>query len=382
MSYFFESFKTKDYYLLFKWVIGFYIVFGSLILLILKNKKEAFTRNDKNLLIVLITFIILFSGTRNYNIGTDTYNYFHYFYLKGIKISGFYDFFKTFNTDFLFKVIMYIVFPFKSFMLFLFTVSVIMNVSLYKFARKFTDYGKSGSSLLLFLTIASSFVFINYQINTIRNGLAIPFIFFGIYYVIQNEYKYAFLYLLIAFLFHRTTLIPIACILLVLISGKIKYKYFIIIYIIAIGLAASGFGFDKLTFLANIGNDDFSKLAFQGENEYRTGFRMDFVLYNSLFLLFFIKFSNLKNRTDLVLIKYYILTSIIFFFNFNIPYSDRIGNYSWIVIPLLLFNTIKISFPERKIQISTWVTIFYFVLNYIILGLITAGNHQISEHYY
>ncbi|WNH12228.1 EpsG family protein [Thalassobellus suaedae] len=380
MNYIFENLKTDDYYLILIWVIGCYIIFGSLILMTLQHKTVEFKRNDRNLLIVLVVFIAFFCGTRGQNIGTDTYNYYNYFYLKGLHIDNIFVFFKRLNTDFLFTIIMYVVFPFKSFTLFLLTVSLIMNISLYGFVRKFTNNSSLGSSLLLFLIMTCSLVFLNYELNTIRNGLAIPFILFGIFNTIQKEYKNAFLYFVIAFLFHRTSLIPIACILLVLLSEKVKYKYFIIFYVLAIGLAYMGFGFDKLSFLASIGNDDIQKLVFQGETSYRTGFRIDFVMYNSLFLFLFIKFSNLKNRTDLLLIKYYIVASVVFFFNFNIPFSDRIGGYSWVIIPLLLFNTINTSFPRKKLSILTWVTIFYFALNYIILPLLSGGNDTQNHH--
>ena len=380
MNFIFENFKTADYHLIFKWVLGCYIIFGSLTLLILENRKREFIKNDRNLLVVFVIFTILFSGTRGQNIGVDTYNYYHYFYLKGLHIRGIFNFFETLNTDLFFTIIMYVIFLFKNFSFFLLSVAVILNVSLYKFVRKFTDYGQSGSSLLLFLTLASSFVFLNYQLNTIRNGLAIPFILFGIYCIIQKEYKNAFLYFIVAYFFHGTSLIPIACIVLVLLSKNTKLEYFLVFYVLAIGLAFIGFGFDKLPFLTEIGIDNFQKLAFKGESNYSTGFRIDFVLYNSLFLFLFIKFGNLKDRSDLILLKYYITASVVFFFNFNIPFSDRIGGYSWIVIPLLLFNTIKTSFPGKKLSMLSWVVIFYFVLTYIILPLLT-GSSASSEHY-
>ena len=99
MNFIFENFKTADYHLIFKWVLGCYIIFGSLTLLILENRKREFIKNDRNLLVVFVIFTILFSGTRGQNIGVDTYNYYHYFYLKGLHIRGIFNFFETLNTD-------------------------------------------------------------------------------------------------------------------------------------------------------------------------------------------------------------------------------------------------------------------------------------------
>jgi len=381
MDYLFENLEFSDYITILTYVLGFYIVIGALILRILDKQKILFLRNDRNLLIVFCVFIIFLAGTRGIKIGTDTWNYYHYYFLRGIHINNLFDFFKYFQTDFIFEVIMFLTFPFKNFTVFLITVSAIMNLTIFKFVRKFTDYGHYGSSLILFLLIASSFSFTSHQFNTIRNGIATPFVLFAIYYFSIDQFKKGLFYFVVAYFCHRTALLPFLCVILIIASYKLHYKYFLMAYVLAIGLASTGFGFDKLAFLAEIGNDDFQKLSFSGETKYRTGFRLDFVLYNSLFLFLFLKFSSLKNNTDLFLIKYYILASIVFFFNFNIPFSDRIGVYSWIVIPLLLFNTINLSFPKKKLYVLSLVTLFYFAINYIILPLLTSSAQNSLEHY-
>jgi len=367
MNYFFEHFTFWDYGVLFKFVLGIYILISSIILRITEKKSNLFLRQDRNLLISYVVFLIFWSGTRGIRIGTDTINYFNFYYLRGIRIDNLIDFFTTFKTDFLFEVVMYLTFPFKSFTFFLFSISAIFNIALYFFARKFSNYGKDGSSLMLFLTITCSFSFINMELNIVRNALSITFVLLGLFYVLNKKTKMSVIFFIIAYLFHGTALIPIITIILCNLSSKIELKYFIGLYILAIGLAFIGFGFQSIPFLQNINSEDFKRLIFTGETKYRIGFRIDFVLYNSFFLFLFIKFSNLKNNKDIFLIKYFIITSIIFFFNFKVPFSDRIGLYSWIAIPILLFNTVKNSFPQKKLYISTIVTIGFFVLNYLIL---------------
>ncbi len=368
--YYFESLTGSDYSLIFKYVLGFYILFGLLILRALESRATAFRINDRNWLILFCAFIIFFSGTRGLRVGTDTINYYNFFYLRGISIgsANIFYFFEHFQSDFLFEVIMYISFIFKDFHVFLLVVSAIMNITLYTFVRKFTDYGRTGSSLLLFLTFASSFIFLSHQLNTIRNGVSIPFVLLGIYYVTRRQNVKSVLFLVIAFFLHRTALIPIACIVIALLGERVEFKYFIILYVLFIVASYAGFGLNNLPFLQGLSDEgDLSKLSFKGETTYRVGFRLDFVLYNSFFLFIFYKFSDLKDRTDLFLIKYFILASIVFFLNFNIPFSDRIGAYSWVIIPLVLYNTVKNSFPNKKLYISSMVTLSYFVLNYLIL---------------
>jgi hypothetical protein len=247
-----------------------------------------------------------------------------------------------------------------------------MNGMLYVFVRKYTNYGRNGSSLFLFLLIACNLVFFSHQTNTIRNGLAIPYIFFGLYFLQQNKIKYTLLFFLLACLSHRTSIIPIACVFFAIRGKNIHLKYFIGLYVIAIIAAAAGFGFDKLTFLASLGGTDLERLSAVGNTTYNVGFRPDFVLYNSIFLFIAVKFSTLKNKEDLFYIKYFILASIIFFFNFNIPFSDRIGGYSWIAIPLLFFSVINNAFPNKKLHMLTLITLFIYALNFIILPLIKS----------
>lgn len=380
MNYLFEQFTTGDYYTIYLWVLFIFVLFGSLLIRhIASSDINTYLRADRNILIVFVTIIIFLFGTRGIKIGTDTWNYHYFYYLKGIHITNIFDFFNYFDTDFIFKIIMYVTFPFKSFTFFILTVSIILNVSMYKFVRLYTKNGNSGSSLLLFLLIASSFVFFSHQVNTIRNGLAIPFVLLGIYYLNEKKYKTCFTFLVIAFLCHRTALLPIACIIGAQFGRKIKLKYFILLYIMAIGLAFIGFGFDKILFLSSIEGDDIQRLYFQGETSYRIGFREDFVLYNSLFLLLFLKLSDLKNKSDLFLIKYFILASIIFYFNFNIPFSDRIGVYSWIAIPLLFYSTINNVYPKKSFHYLTIITILYFTLNLVLIPYLSSTKSKSSD---
>ena len=148
---------------------------------------------------------------------------------------------------------------------------------------------------------------------------------------------------------------------------EIPIKYYLIFYVLAIGLSAAGFGFHSLSFLASLGNEDLSSLNFTGETTYKIGFRPDFVGYNTMFLVLFFMFIKSTNFKGIFLLKIYILTSAIFFFNFYIPFSDRFGLYSWVIIPLLFYNIINESFPRRRLYISTVVLISFFILNYVIL---------------
>jgi len=361
MMQIFGDYRWEEYHSVFKIVLVFFILFGTFVLTYLKDQKERFISNDNGLVVAYVIFLILFIGTREYNIGTDTVNF------KILtRAKNYFEIFTILKSDFLFEVLMSFSFWHQNFKIFLSMVAIVMNVSLYVFVRKFTDFGKKGSSLILFLTLASSFSFISIQTNILRNGLSLCFILLGIYSILEKDTKNFIIYMIIAYLFHRTAVIPIALILIVSFFNKIDIKYYLAFYGLAILLSVVGFGFHVIPFLSELGGEDFQKLSFSGDTSYKIGFRFDFVLYNTFFLILFLKFTN-WNAVDSILIKYYILGSIVFFFNFYIPFSDRFGIYSWIIIPLLLFNTINEAFTEKKILISTWVLASFFIVNKVIL---------------
>jgi hypothetical protein len=369
MNDLYSQYSYLDYFIFFKYTTLAFIILGSLILRTLYKNQSVFLRNDRNLLIIFVAFLIVFIGTRGVNIGTDTINYYRGYYLPGIHITGVKAFYNYFlDTDLLFKVIMYLTFPFKNFNLFLTIIAIVTSLGYFVFVRKFSNYGKDGSSLLLFLMIACSSSFLSFELNIIRNGIAIPFILLGLYYFLHKNFKYGYLFFLLAYLSHSTSLIPIILILAIYAFPKIKIKYFLILYIICIGISLAGYGFHSIPFLQQIKSGDLQRLSNIADTyNYRVGFRLDFVLYNSFFLFLGLKLGNMKNIVDLNLIKYYILASVIFYLNFYIPFSDRIGAYSWIVIPLILFNAIKNNFKAKHLYYSTIACLFLFILNYVIV---------------
>lgn len=361
-----QDLKYVDYREFFKAVLVFFILFGSIILKLLDGQKSRFGRNDRNILIVYVTFLILFAGSRHNTLGTDTGNYYSFFFIPSTHVD-FFGVFSLLKTDLLFEVLLTLTAWTGNYNVFLLLVAFVLNVSLYLFVRKFTEYSLKGSSLLLFLTIACSFSFLSLELNIIRNALSIGFVLLSLNYAIEEKYRKCLLLLLIAFLFHRTAIILTIVIITLFFSKKIHLKYFIAFYLMVIALSFAGFGFHTFSFLASFGNEDLQSLSYSGETLYKIGFRIDFVAYNTFFLILFLKFSDIKSIKNTFLLKYYILTSAIFFLNFYIPFSDRFGLFSWLVIPLLLYNVVSEKFPNKRLYVSTVILFLFYTLNYVIL---------------
>ncbi len=367
MYSFFENINIEDYVITHKIVLAVFILVGTFILKLLNGQNQRFLRNDRNLLILYIVFFILFAGTRQRNIGVDTNNYYYFFFIPATQVSNYFEIFSQLNTDFLFEVLMSFSAWTNNYHIHLFNVALVMNITFYVFVRKFTNYGKDGSSLVLFLLLVCSFTFLNLELNIVRNGLAIGFMLLAIHFALEEKLKKCLLFFLIGYLFHRTIIIPFVLIMIILWAKKVPIKYYLVFYVLAIGLSIAGFGFHSVDFLTNIGNEDMQSLKFEGDTTYKIGFRPDFVAYNTFFLILFLKFRNKLNKKNDILIKYYIASSAVFFFNFYIPFSDRFGVYSWLIVPLLFFNTINDTFPKKKLKVMTIVLISLFIINYIIL---------------
>lgn len=366
MYKFLASLEMDDYVLTHKIVLALYILIATLILKQLVDQKQRLLRNDKNLLILYVIFFIVFAGTRANTIGIDTNNYYYYFFIPATQV-GVIEMFAKLNSGLFFEILLSGAVLLNFFPIFLFSVAVVMNIAFYKFVRKFTNNGQDGSSLILFLFLVCGFSFLNLELNIVRNGLAISFIMLAIHYALEENLKKCLLFFFIAFMFHRTTIIPFVLVMAIWKFKNLPLKFYLIFYVLAIGLSAVGFGFHSLDFLTSLGNDDLQSLKFVGDTTYKIGFRPDFVGYNTLFLGLFYFFIKTTNAKGMFLLKIYILTSAIFFFNFYIPYSDRFGLYSWVIIPLLFYNIINESFPKRRLYISTVVLISFFILNYVIL---------------
>jgi len=99
---------------------------------------------------------------------------------------------------------------------------------------------------------------------------------------------------------------------------------------------------------------------------YQIGFRLDFVLFNTIFLmLFLVVRKSLNNNFYDYLLKYYCLSSFLFFMAFQINFSDRFGLFSWFAIAPLLAPAFSKSF-DKKISILILLMVFslyiYFFL--------------------
>lgn len=289
---------------------------------------------------VLIIFISIFIGYRGLNVGTDTENYkiiFNEF--KEFKFDEL-SYFLEFGKDPLFRIIMWVCYQLTTFEVAFTIISLITLSMTFLFCIKVSKLTNIGSPIQLFLFTAVTFTFFNQQINILRTGMAVSFLLLFSLYLCQGKRKQTILFAILALASHFSALVPVLLFLLVRYL-KIRRKTALIIYISSILISFIGIGlFDvvDISFMGLTKADNY--IANTINYEYRIGFRPDFVIFNTLFLILFIR-NLLKLKVWDYYLNYYILMSSVFFLWFKIPFSDRIGLYSWNFIPVLFFACLK-----------------------------------------
>lgn len=203
------------------------------------------------------------------------------------------------------------------------------------------------NNLIGFLFCVASFSFYGYGMNGIRNGLACSVLLFAfIFFIESNNYKYiiGIFLLFIAYGIHRSTLMPIICLLL---SISIIKKTDVAIYIwltsIVVSLVMGNFVGD---FMASTGLFEEKMNYFQdaefsdNANEFSsTGFRWDFLLYSSMPVLmtWYVTIKrDFQDRTFNLIANTYILSNAIWIMVIRASFSNRFAYLSWFLYPFVI----------------------------------------------
>lgn len=191
--------------------------------------------------------------------------------------------------------------------------------------------------IVLFIYLNYAFYF-EYTLNGIRQSFAIALLILAIGYIIENKKIKMIITSILAATFH-TTVAPLSIgLVIILFFKKIKVSYLTIIYLFFAALYATGLNSLLFEFMVP---DEFD-LYLDGESlEFYGGAnKLRFLIFNSLFVGFFIYFFKYKayenSRIYQILLKVYLISSIYFLMFGFISYANRIAAYSWLVIPLLL----------------------------------------------
>ncbi|MEC4116369.1 EpsG family protein [Myroides phaeus] len=324
------------------------------------SKLNGFYDKFYNILILFFSFsFILLIGNRSIEIGTDTQTYeLIWEYTDKVSFDG------EFVFNILIVILKYFNFTFSSF---LFFVVLLFSIYIYK---TYTLIGSkiNSNAFLLYFSLLSFFFFETLTINIIRQGLALSLGLYGWSLItFTNCRKKAFLYFFISFVTHTTVAIPVVLYSLVVFFGKnIKLKYYLFLYFS--GVLLSYFNIGILTFLpvlsSNFKEARRSEYLTESSEVYVVGFKPQFVVFNTVFLFFaWIVIKKVKvEEWYHILFKYYIISSFVFFMFFQIPYSDRIGLFSWVFIPMFF---IPFFSYENRGKVKATLLCLFLLLVYL-----------------
>lgn len=196
--------------------------------------------------------------------------------------------------------------------------------------------------ILMFLFCMGAFSFFTYGTNGIRNGMACSLIIMALSCVNGKMIVKVIAGILcfLAFNIHRSTVLPILC---MVVSFYVKDTRYIMgwwLFSIVLSLVAggpieaffTGLGFDDR--LSSYATNDSADAMFSS-----TGFRWDFLLYSSMPIVlgYYVVFiRKIWDKNYLMLLNTYILCNSFWVMMIRASYSNRFAYLSWFMYALVL----------------------------------------------
>ncbi len=341
-------------------------LFFFLIYSVRKNKKL----KDNYICLILVLIISLLVGSRGILIGTDTFEY-HEQFLQcknnswlGLS-SGWH-----LGSDPILYYFLKIGSFFNSFNVALILVSLLTNYFLYRFCNLIHRIDRGIRAFPLFFLLLITFSTFNFEFNVIRSGLGLAITLNASIYLYLRKYKLFITYSIIGILIHFSMLIPIA-IFTICNWCKFDLNKYLYIYIISIIVAYLGYSVLDIGIFHSLKIRQIQTYTTFADPNYDVGFKLKFVLYNSMFLFLFLlikkNIGKVNNNIKYYFLRFFLLSSSLFFLWFSLPYSDRMGVFSWTVIPLCMV----LSYEGRRKIFKNIIKVFpyfYFIICYILSG--------------
>lgn len=327
-------------------------------------KKDSIVNNKYNNNVLLFLMFVLISISI-YNIEINSVvdmkrYYFHFESYRGVPFQ-----YIEYRHELLFSLLQWIIVnTFGSFKLFLLIVWTIIFFNLTKAIRKM--FGKT-DVLFVFVLYSTFFIFFDYVLNAMRQGIAMSFLVLALSALIAGKKKHSFyIPIILAPLFHITSL-PFSILLLLVRWFNPSLKAILIVWgastpLFVMGLNSRIFSLLPIDKLNRYSSDQLME-------QYGSVNRFDFLVFGVFFVflgLFVLKYVFHRNNKNLeTVLKVYILFNTVFICLGFIAYSDRIASYSWIIIPILLWYCVSNSVNHR---IKSLVLIGFFLFISIFTG--------------
>lgn len=219
-------------------------------------------------------------------------------------------------------------------------------------------------ALIIYLGAFSTF---SYGTNGIKAGAAAAFFLCALAY--QSNWKLCLLFLFFSLGFHHSMAMPIAAFIICrFISNP---KLYIFIWVIALAIAAFHITYFQ-TLLGSFSEDGAGYLA-DNSKGYRTGFRIDFLIYSFLPIAlgyWYIFKCHYKSKVYNLIFNTYVLTNAVWILCMYASFTNRIAYLSWLMIPFVLvyplFNKVFIRRQYAVINAVAWYHLGFTLFMYFV----------------
>lgn len=302
---------------------------------------------------LLFLLLILISGFRHFDVGTDTENY---RFLFNLFVNG-----ENYKIEplwvFLNKFVIFLGGDFRSLLVF---VSILTFIPIYFLSNRINANGV----LVIFFYVTLYYYF--YSLNIMRQCLAASLLLIGVYYLLEGRKMFFIGITLIATFFHTSAFVVLVYLFLHLLPNKLW------LYIVLI-VASASFGlilFEKFFllfiqsgFYARYESYDLTFGNFSGNLIY-------LIILNSFFF-FIYSISKEKDLIFKMFFLYIFLANLVV----RIPFADRIILY-FSIIQILFFPLI---IKENKLQNKSLIYIV-LILYSLVLFARQFGNGEILPY--
>ena len=216
-----------------------------------------------------------------------------------------------------------------------------------------------------FLMLVTSFSFWGYGTNGIRNGIATSLFLLG---VSCDKKIFQFLWIFIAFNFHKSIMIPAVAYVL---SNIYNYpKKVVWVWILAIPLSLAG-GDIWQQFFAGFGFDDKSNYLTTEPDPYkftRTGFRWDFLLYSAAAVFtgwYFIQWKGFEDKVYFLIFNTYVIANALWILVIRANFTNRFAYLSWFMMAVVIaYPFFRTNVTLRSLRSFGLILLAYFSFTY------------------
>lgn len=278
-------------------------------------------------------YTLVCCGLRDVTVGIDTPSYLQYYALiapeSGFAVTG------RVRVEWLFFVLVKLISATVANERFYLLVVHLLFLIPFRFFLTKLDRPNRG---LYFLLYVSCFFYYSLTLNVIRHAVAIGLALPAIWFFYQKRYGYTIILLLIAVQFHFTALLMVGCLLVIWLFPRVE-TYVVPLFLLAVVVVMLGFSPTSLLRYTGFSSLLQAKLSGYGTrlSQYQTGFRFDFCLFNGLFLWVGVQARKYVGGSFYSFaVTLYGLLGSVFVLAFPLPYSDRVGLWSWMLVPIIV----------------------------------------------